>query len=125
MPVSTDAGTAPGLAPGGQGPSVGAAAQHPQRQGTMAAAAVSNMHAESSTVDVDDAYEEHELDDDWKKLLGDVDGRLLAQNQPAMDARERSVAIKKLLIATGTRGVDFAMNAALQEVMQFRRFHGH
>jgi hypothetical protein len=26
-----------------------------------------------------------------------------------MDARERAVAIKKLLVATATRGVDFAM----------------
>lgn len=78
----------------------------------------------SSALEVDEAYEDHELDDDWRRLLGDVDNRLVAQEKRAMDARERSVAIKKLLVATGTRGVDFAMEAALQAVLEFRRFHG-
>ncbi len=66
-----------------------------------------------------------DLDADWKSLLSDVDARLLAQGARVMDSRERSVAIKKLLVATGTRGVDFAMNATIDEVMHFRRFHGN
>lgn len=104
------------------------AAAHGQVQqsprATTAATGSNKAQAESSLHEVDDAYEEEELDDDWKRLLGDVDDRLLAQNQRVMNARERSVAIKKLLVATGTRGVDFAMNAALEEVLQFRKFHG-
>lgn len=42
-------------------------------------------------------------------LLGDVDSRLAAAGAPPMDARERAVAIKKLLVATATKGVDFAL----------------
>ena len=45
----------------------------------------------------------------WQALLGDLDKRLAAGGAPSMDARERAVAIKKLLVATSTRGVDFAM----------------
>lgn len=112
------------MAASGLGADESTGGQLRQQHGRELAAQRTGMHAESSTTDVDDAYEEHELDDDWKKLLGDVDSRLLAQNQHAMDARERSVAIKKLLVATGTRGVEFAMNAALQEVLHFRKFHG-
>jgi len=57
-------------------------------------------------------------------LLGDLDSRLSAAGAPPMDSRERAVAIKKLLVATATRGVDFAMDATLEEVMRFRNFHG-
>lgn len=42
-------------------------------------------------------------------LLADLDGRLTGAAQAPMSARERAVAIKKLLVATGTRGVEHAM----------------
>lgn len=119
-PISRNAGPQQATV-GERMPSVSSLGERTASQATAATA--SSMRAASGAVEVDDAYEEHELDDDWKKLLGDVDIRLLAQNHRAMNARERSVAIKKLLIATGTRGVDFAMNAALHEVLHFRKFH--
>jgi hypothetical protein len=64
--------------------------------------------------EIEDEYEETDLDDDWKALLGGVDARLKLQGVRAMNARERAIAIKKLLVATGTRGVEFALNSTLQ-----------
>jgi hypothetical protein len=85
------------------------------------------LQAEPSAAEseIADEYEEADLDDDWRALLNDVDARLLAQGARAMDARERAVAIRKMLVATGTRGVDFAMHATVQEVLSFRRFRGN
>ncbi len=57
-----------------------------------------------------------------KALLNDLDGRLSKRGASPMAPRERAVAIKKLLVATGSRGVDFAMQATLDEVLRFRRF---
>jgi len=70
--------------------------------------------ASPSVAEIEDEYEDHELDDDWRALLGGVDARLKLQGARPMDARERAVAIKKLLVATGTRGVEFALNTTLQ-----------
>ncbi|WIA16607.1 hypothetical protein OEZ85_013274 [Tetradesmus obliquus] len=91
------------------------------------APAAAGLQAEPSAAEseIADEYEEADLDDDWRALLNDVDARLLAQGARAMDARERAVAIKKMLVATGTRGVDFAMHATVQEVLSFRRFRGN
>jgi hypothetical protein len=71
--------------------------------------------------DIEDEYEESDLDDDWKALLGGVDARLKAVNMRPMNARERAIAIKKLLVATGTRGVEFALNTTLQVSWSFRQ----
>lgn len=70
--------------------------------------------ASPSGAEIEDEYEDHELDDDWRALLGGVDARLNMQGARPMNARERAVAIKKLLVATGTRGVEFALNTTLQ-----------
>ncbi|KAF6263484.1 hypothetical protein COO60DRAFT_1489895 [Scenedesmus sp. NREL 46B-D3] len=92
-----------------------------------ACGAAAGLQAEPSAAEseIADEYEEADLDDDWKALLNDVDARLVAQGARAMDAPERAVAIKKMLVATGTRGVDFAMHATVQEVLGFRRFRGN
>lgn len=86
----------------------------------------SGIKAEASATEseIADSYELDELDEDWARLLLDVDARLIAQGARVMNARERSVAIKKMLVATGTRGVDFAMHATLREVLAFRSIHG-
>ncbi|KAI8470432.1 MAG: hypothetical protein J3K34DRAFT_521336 [Monoraphidium minutum] len=102
--------------------------QHPQHQrgGALSAqpSALSAAGAGAAPAhEVDDSYELEELDSDWKALLGDVDSRLAAVGAAPMDARERAVAIKKLLVATSTRGVDFAMDATIEEVIRFRSFH--
>lgn len=68
----------------------------------------------ATATEIEDEYEESDLDDDWKALLGGVDARLKLQGARAMNPRERAVAIKKLLVATGTRGVEFALNTTLQ-----------
>jgi hypothetical protein len=68
----------------------------------------------ATATEIEDEYEDSDLDDDWKALLGGVDARLKLQGARAMNPRERAVAIKKLLVATGTRGVEFALNTTLQ-----------
>jgi hypothetical protein len=96
-------------------------ASAPQEQGVEL---VAPIKAESSTNnDLDSEYEEDDLDVDWKALLADVDGRLTARGAAPMNAKERAVAIKKLLVATSSRGVDFAMGATLEDVLRFRKFH--
>uniref|UniRef100_A0A383VDS1 Uncharacterized protein n=1 Tax=Tetradesmus obliquus TaxID=3088 RepID=A0A383VDS1_TETOB len=140
LPVSS--GAAAAAKPGGHAAAVAAAvaaaaatvasskpaADHAAAAGaTGGAAAAAGLQAEPSAAEseIADEYEEADLDDDWRALLNDVDARLLAQGARAMDARERAVAIKKMLVATGTRGVDFAMHATVQEVLSFRRFRGN
>jgi hypothetical protein len=134
-PVSNGgAGAGAGAKPGGNAAAVAAAAAaaaaamtNSKPAASTAAAAAAGLQAEPSAAEseIADEYEEADLDDDWKALLNDVDARLTAQGARAMDARERAVAIKKMLVATGTRGVDFAMHATVQEVLSFRRFRGN
>lgn len=78
----------------------------------------------AGATDIEDEYDESDLDEDWKALLGGVDARLKLQGARPLNARERAIAIKKLLVATGTRGVEFALNSTLQEVLRFRQIHG-
>lgn len=63
-------------------------------------------------------------DEDWIKLLGDVDARLAARGCPPLAPRERPVAIAQLLSATSSRGVDTAMAGALEAVLRFRAARG-
>jgi hypothetical protein len=122
-------GAGAGAKPGGNAAAVAAAAAAAAAMinSKPAANAAAGLQAEPSAAEseIADEYEEADLDDDWKALLNDVDARLTAQGARAMDARERAVAIKKMLVATGTRGVDFAMHATVQEVLSFRRFRGN
>jgi hypothetical protein len=131
LPVS-NSGAGAGAKAGGNAAAVAAAAAaaaaamtNSKPAGNTAAAAGLQAEPSAAESEIADEYEEADLDDDWKALLNDVDARLTAQGARAMDARERAVAIKKMLVATGTRGVDFAMHATVQEVLSFRRFRGN
>lgn len=69
------------------------------------------------------SYQEDDLDDDWKVLLGELDDLLQAVGQPCMGATERGVAVRKLIAATGSRGdsaASFALKVARDEVIKFR-----
>eukprot|EP00879_Flechtneria_rotunda_P021903 GHRR01023098.1.p1 GENE.GHRR01023098.1~~GHRR01023098.1.p1 ORF type:complete len:361 (+),score=136.50 GHRR01023098.1:354-1436(+) len=85
----------------------------------------SGLQGNQSVAELEDEYEIEDLDSDWLALLSDIDARLGARGADAMNARERSVAIKQLLVAAGSKGVDFAMDSTLQEVLRFRQLHGH
>lgn len=97
-------------------------AQSSPPTGPTSPAATSGL-ADTHNTELESEYEMEDLDDDWKALLNELDTRLTVRRAPAMSARERAIAIKKLLVATGTRGVDFAMNATLEEVLRFRKYH--
>jgi hypothetical protein len=117
---SSGGGNAVGADAGGQGTG--------SRSGTPAAASSDDAAAAAAAAvsppELEDSYDEDDLDDDWRHLLGGVDARLRLQGARRMNARERAVAIKRLLLATHTRGVEFVLDAALQEVLSFRRVHG-
>eukprot|EP00798_Chlamydomonas_sp_ICE-L_P000226 gene226-3994_t len=69
------------------------------------------------------SYSEAELDDDWKMLLEEVDELLLAAGHGAMSSHERTLAVRKLIVATGSRGeaaAQFALNKARDEVIWVR-----
>lgn len=74
-----------------------------------------------SATELDAAYEAEQLDTDWLALMSDLDRRLQARGESGMSARERAIAIRKLIVATGTRGVDVAMQTAMEEVLAQRR----
>jgi hypothetical protein len=74
-----------------------------------------------SVLELDTAYDSEQLDTDWLALMSDLDRRLQARGEQGMSARERAIAIRKLIVATGTRGVDVAMQTAMDEVLAARK----
>ncbi|GIL70735.1 hypothetical protein Vretifemale_1445 [Volvox reticuliferus] len=69
---------------------------------------------------VADAYGADELDDEWAVVLGDLDGLLAKKGQPGLASPERAVAVRRLIAVTGSRGMQFALEAALEDVMRYR-----
>ncbi|GMH36090.1 hypothetical protein BSKO_03958 [Bryopsis sp. KO-2023] len=65
-------------------------------------------------------YAMTDLNDDWKEILGAVDRLLADQGEPPLDKRERSMAMKALLSASESDGVDLALEGALTEVLNCR-----
>lgn len=65
-------------------------------------------------------YAMNDLNDDWKEILGAVDRLLADQGEPPLDKRERSMAMKALLNASESEGVDLALEGALTEVLNCR-----
>lgn len=54
-------------------------------------------------------------------VLLEVNALLAAAGQPPIDAVERAVAMKTLIIMTSSRGVQFAMGSAVNDVMKYRK----
>ncbi|EFJ50594.1 hypothetical protein VOLCADRAFT_88562 [Volvox carteri f. nagariensis] len=69
---------------------------------------------------VADAYGAEDLDDEWAVVLGDLDGLLAKKGQPGLASPERAVAVRRLIAVTGSQGMQFALEAALQDVMRYR-----
>lgn len=84
---------------------------------TRASARHQRNASNTSTYDVDD------LDSDWQNLLDNVDALLVRDGRPAMLPQERPVAVRKLVAATGTRGVEYALGAAVAEIVKFRSWN--
>lgn len=47
---------------------------------------------------------------------------MLKRGLQPMSAKERAVAVQKLIASTGTRGIEFAVSDALEGVLQYRAF---
>ncbi|GLC44164.1 hypothetical protein PLESTM_001562700 [Pleodorina starrii] len=71
-------------------------------------------------VSVADAYGAEDLDDEWAVVLGDLDSMLAQKGQPGLASPERAVAVRRLIGITGSRGMQYALEAALQDVMRYR-----
>jgi hypothetical protein len=56
-------------------------------------------------------------------VLGDIDASLAAKGMAAMTPQERAVAVRKLICATGSRGMGFALAAAVEDVVRYRAAH--
>jgi hypothetical protein len=56
-------------------------------------------------------------------LLGELDELFIKQGSEHMSPQERSIAVKKLIECTGTRGATFALVAARDAVLMARRRH--
>lgn len=69
---------------------------------------------------IEDAYDIEELDDDWKPIMKEIDRRVQAKGHNRLTPQETAVAIKHLLTATGSRGVTFAMDETIKNVLHFR-----
>ena len=54
-------------------------------------------------------------------MLAELDGMLAKAGHAPMTEPERSVAVRKLIEATGTRGATFALSAARDAVLNRRR----
>ncbi len=72
-------------------------------------------------LDLELTSEPHSLWTHRQALLGEVDEMLVAQGSPEMTALERSIAVRKLMECTGTRGATFALGAARDLLLARRR----
>ncbi|PNH09932.1 hypothetical protein TSOC_003392 [Tetrabaena socialis] len=77
------------------------------------------QHARSASVA--EAYAEGDLDAEWRVVLGDLDGLLAQRGQPRLASPERAVAVRRLIAVTGSRGMTFALDAALTDVLRCRK----
>ncbi|GAX74054.1 hypothetical protein CEUSTIGMA_g1504.t1 [Chlamydomonas eustigma] len=75
----------------------------------------------ASGLELKESYLDDDLDDDWQALLGELDELFVKQGAETMTPQERSVAVKKLIECTGTRGATFALVAARDAVLMTRR----
>ncbi|KAK9839609.1 hypothetical protein WJX81_000619 [Elliptochloris bilobata] len=70
------------------------------------------------------AYDLDELDEEWGPLLQQLDDLLMQAQRPAMDAKERAVAIRSLLVSTARESVSAALGKAFSDIDRFRRAVG-
>ncbi|KAL3153340.1 hypothetical protein ABBQ38_011679 [Trebouxia sp. C0009 RCD-2024] len=83
----------------------------------IATATAAHKHAPS------DAYELEDLDEEWVAMLNVLDSRLLEVGRPTMMAKERAVAVRSLLVSTGTEKPDVALQKAIEDIERYRRVH--
>jgi hypothetical protein len=53
--------------------------------------------------------------------LQELDGRLTAAGKPALNSKERAVAIRSLIVATASQSADAALAKAIHDVDVFRK----
>eukprot|EP00198_Chlamydomonas_reinhardtii_P001752 XP_001691088.1 predicted protein [Chlamydomonas reinhardtii] len=92
--------------------------QRPQPQPEQQPAAQPQRHGRQASVA--EAYASEDLDEAWLVVLGDLEQMLAQRGQPALGAPERAVAIRRLIELTGSRGLQFALETALKEVLRHR-----
>ena len=54
-------------------------------------------------------------------LLQELDSRLCAAGKPALNSKERAVAIRSLIVATASQSPEAAIAKAVQDVQVFRK----
>ncbi|CAK0783139.1 hypothetical protein CVIRNUC_006335 [Coccomyxa viridis] len=67
------------------------------------------------------AYDLDDLDDEWKALLNELEDRLLQQGAQGMDATDRAVAIRTLIVSTAREAPEVALESALKQILRYRK----
>ncbi len=83
-----------------------------------------NPIAAQAAAAVGRAYDLDELDEEWGPLLQQLDDLLMQARRPALDAAERAVAIRSLLVSTARESAHAALAKALGDIERFRRAVG-
>eukprot|EP00884_Botryococcus_braunii_P016259 jgi/Botrbrau1/3316/Bobra.0048s0012.1 len=91
------------------------------RPSTATASCVEPHAKQKSVAVLMSAYDQDMLDPEWQAMLGLVDDGLLQAGVPEMDAKERTVAIRSLLVSTARESPERAIEKAVEDVRQFRR----
>ncbi|BDA47625.1 hypothetical protein COCOBI_10-4740 [Coccomyxa sp. Obi] len=71
------------------------------------------------------AYDLDDLDDEWKALLNELEDRLYQGGKQGMDAEDRAVAIRSLLVSTARETPEAALAKALDDIDRHRRSSRH
>ncbi|EIE23746.1 hypothetical protein COCSUDRAFT_63271 [Coccomyxa subellipsoidea C-169] len=67
------------------------------------------------------AYDLDDLDDEWKALLSELEDRLYQEGKQGMDAEDRAVAVRSLLVSTARETPEAALGKALDDIDRHRR----
>ncbi|KAK9905653.1 hypothetical protein WJX75_003950 [Coccomyxa subellipsoidea] len=76
---------------------------------------------DAAAAGVPPAYDLDDLDDEWKALLSELDDRLYQGGKQGMDAEDRAVAVRSLLVSTARETPEAALAKALEDIDRHRR----
>ncbi|CAL8471935.1 g11477 [Coccomyxa elongata] len=76
---------------------------------------------QKAAAEVAPAYDLDDLDDEWKALLNELEDRLYQGGKQGMDAEDRAVAIRSLLVSTARETPEAALAQALDDIDRHRR----
>ena len=117
---SLDGGSGSGGRPSGGPPAALRQEGAPPRRASAAGSNLAPAISAGSVPAVRTAYEVEDLDDEWRALVAEVDGRLAARRAKPCDARERAAVVRVLLASGPAESADAALDRAARAVRDGR-----